>query len=81
MGAGGGEEVLGVVLCSAGSTNLGISHYSRGESGTCGSSISLPRRVVSSSGGEVPFSSPAGFRREASSMSSPLRVIRGTMHF
>ena len=76
------KEALGVVLCLAGSTSLGISGHLWGEPGTCGSLISSPRRAVSSSGvGEVPCSSPVGSRREASSMLSTLWVIRGSMHF
>ena len=66
-----GEVTLREVFHLAGST-------SSETSGTCGSLIALSRRMSSSSGeGEVPHSSLAGLRREASTISSPLRVIRG----
>ena len=51
--------------------NLGIS-------GCLGSA---PRRVASSSRvGEVLCSSPVGYKSEASTISSPLRCIKGAMH-
>ena len=69
-GSGGWRRTLGVVICSAGSTPR--VHIS---------SVSLPRRMASSSGvGKVPLSPLIGFRREALTMSSPLRVIRGAIH-
>ena len=50
LGHGGGEKALGVVVCSASSTNLGISGHSGGEPRTCDGLISFPRRRASSSG-------------------------------
>ena len=53
-----------MVICSAGSTNSRISGNSGREPGMCGSLISSPRRAASSSSvGDVPCSSPVGFRR------------------
>ena len=64
MGNGGGE-VLEVVICLAGSTNLVISGCSGRESGTSGSLTSWPRRMASSSSmRDVPHSSSMGFKRE-----------------
>ena len=68
LGNGEGEEALGVVLYLAGS---------REEPGTDGRLIFSPRRIASSSGVVgVPCLSPMDFRRETSTMSSLLRVIR-----
>ena len=63
----GAAEVTGVVICSAGSTNLGIPEYLGVGPDTSDPSSSLPRRAASSSGVEEgPGSSPAGLNREAS---------------
>ena len=72
---GEGEEALRALFCLAGSSLFEMS-------GTYCSLTSLPWRVASSSGvGSLLCSSPVGFRREASTMSSPPRAIRGVMHF
>ena len=77
----GGEVVLGAVICLAGSTNLGISIHSGREPGTSGGLMSSPRRMASSTNdGEVTHSSSVDFKREASTMSSPLRIIKWAMH-
>ena len=74
--------VLGAEKRLASSTNFEISGLSGRESGTLGSTTSSPRRMASSSDiGEVQCSSSVGFKREASTMSSLLRVIKGAMHF
>ena len=82
-GAGnGGGEVLGVLVNLAGSTSLRISGHSGRESGTSGGLMSSPRRMASFSNVEVaPCFSSVGFKREATTMSSLLRVIKGATHF
>ena len=80
-GVGDGEDALGAVIHLAGSTNSGISSHSEREPGTCGSLIPSPGRMASSSKvGEVPHSTSVGFRREASTISFLLRIIRGAIH-
>ena len=72
-----GGEATGVAVCSAGYSSWWTSSCS----GTVDGSTS-PRRVASSSGvGEVPCSCPVGLRREALTISSPLRAIRADMYF
>ena len=73
--------VIGVVVCLAGSMNLGISACPGVGPGTPDGPSPLPRRAFSSSGVEEgPNSSSVGLNREESITSSPLMIIKGAMH-
>ena len=72
---------MGAVVHSAGSTNLGMPECPGEGPGASDGSSSSPRRAASSSGvGEGPGSSLVGLSRVASTISSPLRVIKGAIH-
>ena len=74
----GAVEVMGAVVCLAGSPNLWIS-VCRGAGP--GAPISFVKRVASSSSmAEGPDSSLTGLNREASRTSSLLMVIKGANH-
>ena len=77
----GAVEVTGVVIYSAGSTNLEISACWGAGHGTPESPSPLSRRAVSSFRAvEGPNSSSTSLKREASITSCPLMVINGAMH-
>ena len=81
----GWGEGLGASVHSVGSAGLEIYRHSRRDAAASGSSSSLhfsPRKIASSSGmGEVLHSSPAGFKREASTMLSLISLIKGPCIF
>ena len=74
-------EVLGVVVCSAGSMNWGLFTCWEVGPGAPEGLSSLPRRVASSSRvGEGPDSSSTSLNREATITSSLSMIINGAMH-
>ena len=71
-------DLTGAVVCSAGSTNLGISEWPGVGPSTSDGSSSLARRAASSSGVvKGPGSSLVGLSREATTILSQLRDIKG----